>query len=343
MPSFGADHGFDFDLLNTDAITVYTSLVGAQPIGREQLAELTGMPGERLREALDRLTALGLVSPGVGEERRLIAAPPDIALEALLLREEERLKRARLWTRSLSQEYYRRVDAADPSHLVEVVIGREAVFERFQQIQQTSRHQIRVIDKPPYAASDPELNISNERELLRRGVVWRVIYDAAGLESFHRLDGDVRTTMTAGEHARVLSDAPIKLLIADDRLGMLPLQIAPQTINSVVVVHRSALLEALSALFEQLWCQALPLGSFGEAPVPTTEPTETERQLLSLLTAGLTDERIAEHMGVSLRTMQRRLRELLERLGATTRFQAGIRATMQGWIRASGELRLGRG
>ncbi|ADD40033.1 transcriptional regulator, LuxR family [Stackebrandtia nassauensis DSM 44728] len=337
MPSSGADRVFDFDLLNADATTVYTTVVGAQPISREHLARLTGMPAERLRDAVERLTALGLVSQGVGEEERLIAAPPDIALEALLLGEEERLKRARLWARSLSAEYYRRVDAADPSHLVEVVVGREAVFERFQQIQQASRHQIRVIDKPPYAAPDAELNIPNERELLRRGVVWRVIYDAAGLESFHRLEGDVRNTMTAGESARVLSDAPIKLMISDDRLGMLPLQIAPRTINSIVVVHRSALLEALSALFEQLWCQALPLVHSGEPQGPTTEPTEIERQLLMLLTAGLTDERIAERMGVSLRTMQRRLRELLERLGATTRFQAGIRATLQGWIRVPEE------
>ncbi|MGH8795158.1 MAG: LuxR C-terminal-related transcriptional regulator, partial [Stackebrandtia sp.] len=63
-----------------------------------------------------------------------------------------------------------------------------------------------------------------------------------------------------------------------------------------------------------------------------TEPTAADLLMLGMLTAGLPDERIAQRMGISLRTMQRRLSDLLYRLGATTRFQAGIRAATLGWI-----------
>ncbi|MGD0557044.1 MAG: hypothetical protein ABSA93_18950 [Streptosporangiaceae bacterium] len=47
---------------------------------------------------------------------------------------------------------------------------------------------------------------------------------------------------------------------------------------------------------------------------------------------GLTDAAIARHLGAHLRTVQRRVRGLLDRLGAATRFQAGLQAVRRGWL-----------
>lgn len=43
-----------------------------------------------------------------------------------------------------------------------------------------------------------------------------------------------------------------------------------------------------------------------------------------MLTTGATDAAIARRLGVSERTVQRDVRDLLGRLGARTRFQAGL-------------------
>jgi len=99
-----------------------------------------------------------------------------------------------------------------------------------------------------------------------------------------------------------------------------------------VVVHPSALLEALGALFESLWARALPLPLPGEELATEDRPSREEARLLALLTTGLPDVVIARQLGLSYRTYQRRLRELLSRLGAETRFQAGVRAVLLGWI-----------
>ena len=53
--------------------------------------------------------------------------------------------------------------------------------------------------------------------------------------------------------------------------------------------------------------------------------------LLALLVTGVPDVVIARQLGLSYRTFQRRLHELMGRLGAETRFQAGIRAVQLGW------------
>lgn len=61
-------------------------------------------------------------------------------------------------------------------------------------------------------------------------------------------------------------------------------------------------------------------------------PTPTGRLLLPLLTAGLTDRAIAGHLGWHERTAQCRLRAMMTRLDATTRYQAGYQAIRRGWL-----------
>ncbi|GLZ81942.1 transcriptional regulator [Actinorhabdospora filicis] len=320
--------------LDATAQAVYEAVVTGQSTAAE-LAAASGASGAHLQEILERLQGLGLVAVVPGIEPAYVAAPPDTALEAVLLEKEKQLKRARLFAQRLTEAHRRSTAAGDPVRLVEVVAGREAVVRRFQQVQRACRRELRIIDKPPYALAGPEENVGFERELLERGVRWRAIYDPAGLDDGHDLTGDVQVSVALGEEARVLAGpAPTKLVLADDRVGMIPLQIAPSGIDSIVVVYPSALLEALAALFEQLWERALPLPLPGRVTAGRSprEPTEAELQLLSLLTAGLPDDRIAGHLGVSPRTLQRRIRALLDRLGARTRFQAGIRATLIGWV-----------
>ncbi|OII66403.1 LuxR family transcriptional regulator [Streptomyces sp. CC77] len=74
----------------------------------------------------------------------------------------------------------------------------------------------------------------------------------------------------------------------------------------------------------------------GAEPAPAgPEPAaagEQQRELLSLLAAGLKDEAIARRLGVHVHTARRRITRLLDALDARTRFQAGARATARGWL-----------
>src|SRR5947207_1648255 len=78
------------------------------------------------------------------------------------------------------------------------------------------------------------------------------------------------------------------------------------------------------------WRSARP---FGEPPRRDGNGlTGIERELLELLGRGLTDEAAARKLGVSLRTVRRMMADLTTRLGATSRFQAGMRAHQLGWL-----------
>jgi DNA-binding NarL/FixJ family response regulator len=57
-----------------------------------------------------------------------------------------------------------------------------------------------------------------------------------------------------------------------------------------------------------------------------------DRQLVEMLAAGAKDEQIARALGVSLRTVRRRVAALLADLGVRSRFQAGVEAMRRGWV-----------
>jgi DNA-binding CsgD family transcriptional regulator len=133
-----------------------------------------------------------------------------------------------------------------------------------------------------------------------------------------------------GEDARVLADLPVKLMIGDDRTALLVPEPDRVGVDESLVVHAGGLLNAFAGLFETLWTLGVPV-SGGRGPL--AEPlSEQDRRIVSLMAAGVTDDAIARRLSLSRRTVSRRIGELLERLGATTRFQAGVQAAHRGWL-----------
>lgn len=299
---------------------VYETLIDSPPLTLQDL---------QAPRAVESLEARGLICRIPGNPVRYAAISPDVALEVLFLERERQIKRARGYAEQLSARFHQAASGRDPAELVEILTGRPAIRQRWAQMQRSAKHEIRGIDKPPYTVASTG-NVEVETELLRSGISYRIIYDSAGLESFHDWESDIERSIRYGEQARVLSSTPTKLVIIDERMAMIPLQAAPESIVSMVVVHPSGLLEALCAFFEDLWRRALPLTS-PTAAGTTDSPTDDERRLLSLLATGMPDAAIAKHLGVSHRTFQRRLRELFDRLGVETRFQAGVRSAQRGW------------
>nr|WP_240966196.1 helix-turn-helix domain-containing protein [Streptomyces zingiberis] len=61
-------------------------------------------------------------------------------------------------------------------------------------------------------------------------------------------------------------------------------------------------------------------------------PDATDLRILSLLLAGLTDASAAKQLDLGLRTVQRRMKRLMELTGVSTRLQLGWQACERGWL-----------
>lgn len=66
-------------------------------------------------------------------------------------------------------------------------------------------------------------------------------------------------------------------------------------------------------------------------------PTDDELALLRLLSRGFTDEVVAHKLGLTGRTLRRRLRSAMDKLGASSRFEAGFKLAQSGWLDAAQE------
>lgn len=320
------------ETLEAQTYRVLLRLPAASP---EELAEQLDLPTVEVAHHLSAMERKGLVSRVPNRHGRFRATPPDLAFGPVLAHRQQELESAQNAIGRLREEYRGQAARHDADELIEVVYGREAVANRFAQLQLSATQEVLCLAREPLQVVPPSENQAGQIAL-DAGVEYRVVYDAALLE----LPGDpyeIGPSVRRGERARVAIDVPVKMLLVDQSLAIVPLSPLPASDEpSAILVHPSGLLDALSALFERIWATATPLtldtDGLAQAGRSATAPSPQDRQLLSLLLAGLTDQAIATQLGTSMRTVQRRVRDLIELAGVRTRLQLVWQAAHRGWL-----------
>ncbi|GIF99627.1 helix-turn-helix domain-containing protein [Catellatospora citrea] len=317
---------------------VYRALLGRPSATAMLLADLLGRPEAVVEKALSRLVDAGLALRSGGEA--FVAAPPAMALGALITERRDGLRIAEQALVTLAEEHRAAVAGRSISELIEVVSGVDAIRHRFQQVQQAARTEIRNFVTAPYIAVPPGSN-AQEDAAAARGVRFRVVLERSVLAQPGIID-EVVDSLERGVELRVADELPMKLILADGDLALVPVT-APHAVQpggepGAVLLHRSGLLAALEALFETVWQRAYPLELSSLRPdglpyveLDADEPTELDRRILSLLLSGLTDQAVATQLDLSLRTLQRRLRHLMDLAGVDTRMQLGWHAARHEW------------
>lgn len=309
---------------------VYRVLLHQGARGAADLGRTLGLGRAEVQRALALLEEKGLISRSASRPARYHTSPPLLAVEALILRREAELRRARVRAAELNAEMALISDRPNVD-LVEVVSGHEAVVQRITQVQRSARNEVLVFDRPPYVVEEAA-GAAGESEHLSRGVRARVVYDRTALDVPGGLD-EIRRMISQGEESRIAEGVPMKMLIADASLGLVPLRPGDET-SGIVMIHPSALLDALIALFEAIWRIGMPIRLSGQ--VGSWHASDQEEALLTLLGAGMTDAAIASHLGIGRRTVQRRIRALMDRHGAQSRPQLLLQAARAGSAASDG-------
>ncbi|MEV6411497.1 helix-turn-helix transcriptional regulator [Kribbella sp. NPDC051718] len=184
------------------------------------------------------------------------------------------------------------------------------------------------------AARDSVLAMSNlspsgpafgPREV-RPGIRYRAIYPDTA-RTAPTLCRHLGAMSLAGVAVRTVPMVPMNALVIDNSIAVLP---ADTTNGSVAVLRLSSVVTTATELFERVWPDAVPLADC-DAPVGT-DLSGREQEMLRLLALGATDEFAAAQLGISVRTVRRMVAQLMKRLGARSRFQAGVKAADRGWL-----------
>lgn len=335
------------ELLGFDTFTeaVYRTMLAHPRDDAAALARRLETSQKAVHQAWDRLGELSLVqfpsgSSGSSSYTEPVGVPravsPELGLDHLLARlqaefvlHRQRVAAARATASRLAAEYAE-LRARDCPVGVEHLADVSQVRARLAAL--TDRVEREVMAFAPGGAQT-EANMMaarplNER-LLRRGVAMRTIY----LESVRNDPATVahaRWLTELGGQVRTVPTLPIRMTLVDREAAVVPVDSEDSSEGAVVLTGRGPL-TALCSLFETIWESAQPLGQ----PPRRGDEDELDRQeaaALRLLAEGHTDEGIAKRLGLSHRTARRIATVLMERLGARSRFEAGVRAVQRGWL-----------
>lgn len=134
----------------------------------------------------------------------------------------------------------------------------------------------------------------------------------------------LRQVQSQGAVVRISgSPLPHETIIIDRRVMILAGKDTPAG-REYTVTTSQILVDGVYSLFSAIWDNSLDLDTYLRGDLPHLDADG--RTILEALGSGLTDEAAARRLGVSLRTYRRRVAELMAKLEADSRFQAGLRA-----------------
>jgi DNA-binding CsgD family transcriptional regulator len=322
VDAFGIDAG-DRD--------VYLELARSPGHALASLAQACGRAEAAVEASLRRLRDAGLVTDG-DTPLGLRACSPAVRMAVGLAEERSALQRREAdLTRlsgvvaSLTADYE---SARDP----EIVVRHDSLEETRGRLEELALSaKVECLSLNPGRAQPPDARAAGKplnQLALERGVAIRCVYQDA-----FRNDADTLAYVTwlvgLGGDARTMPVVPLQVVIVDRVVALLPLD-PDDPRRGAVEVQGPSIVTALCALFDQLWTGGTPFHL--DRPRPAEATANAEREVLRLLAGGLTDEAVARRMQVSVRTVRRLVADACERLGASSRFTAGMLAERRGWL-----------
>ncbi|MFE2328579.1 LuxR C-terminal-related transcriptional regulator [Streptomyces sp. NPDC059385] len=161
--------------------------------------------------------------------------------------------------------------------------------------------------------------LSRTELVLRRNVTMRTIYQhTAQFNPATR--AYVKHVTPLGAQVRMLSDGFMRLIVFDRETAVLPLHGNPQ---GAVIVSDQSIVDFVVEAFERVWPTASPFPVSYDQNQVMGASEEIKLAISQLLVEGVEDKVIARRLGMSLRTCQRHISDVMARLGARNRLHAG--------------------
>jgi sugar-specific transcriptional regulator TrmB len=309
------------------AARIYAYSAAKPTFNPADLADPLGLEAAEVESAMRQLVELGLVRPAPGRDGEMTCVSPESAADLLLAPIEQEIRQRRGFAgqvraglQSLVPHYEAGLAARRSLQPIEVVVGLSAVR---QVIEESARRCVAelVTSQPGGGRSVEALEeaVGRDEDMLRRGVQMRTIYQHTA-----RYDAPtasyVERVSALGAQVRTLGDRLMRMIVFDRETGIMDVRGHP---HSAVVIREPNIVDFMIAAFDQAWLSA--------DPFPTSAGRSDVRQItngirsliIGLLAEGHNDKVIARRLGMSERTCQRYVRQILDQVGAHTRFQAG--------------------
>ncbi|MEV6394697.1 helix-turn-helix transcriptional regulator [Streptomyces sp. NPDC051907] len=334
MAESGHEEAFDAvrGLREAD-MAVYGWVLEHRTACAEAIASAVGISEEDAELSVERLVRAHLVHASPEDRSELFAMAPETAaarlaapVETLIREQQQSLAGIRKELDRFIPYYHRRRSTAQTLEVLENVHDVRTALNRASD----GCHKEVLSSQPGGGARVPEAMqeaLTRDQAMLERGIELRTLYHHTA-----RFNGPSQAYVAAaaalGGQYRTAHELFGRLIVFDRELAFIPVQDGSW---GAVAIREPSTVGYLCELFEQTWDRATP---FANACTEGLEKVSREihETIVRLLAAGLKDEAIARRLGMSLRTARRHIADIMEQLGATSRFQAGVQAHARGLL-----------
>ncbi|MFD7033247.1 LuxR C-terminal-related transcriptional regulator [Streptomyces sp. NPDC059917] len=312
--------------LTPDGLRLYEFVAGLPSFTPEEVAGPLGLGELELQAAVEQLEALRLLRRDADHENRLAVVSPQFAAGQLLWPMERRIRRQAEAVERIRTSFatlgpcYQQGQQRQQRKAVELLTDLDDVRRLIDGL--TDSCQTEALHVQPGGARDPEA-LKKARgsmaRLLERGVSSRSIYQHPARYSQHTVEF-AEWMMERGAEVRTLADGPDRMLIYDRRAAVISVQ---GNSAHALVVYEPNLVAFMVTSFETAWRAADPFPVSFDREWAKQVSEDLRHSIVRLLTEGLDDKAISRRLGMSVRTVQRHVAEIMRSLDAKSRFQIG--------------------
>ncbi|MBF6302049.1 hypothetical protein IU459_31550 [Nocardia amamiensis] len=300
--------------LSTEQERVYRHLLRTRP-GSTSHAGGASQVDSGARNVITELRTLGLV------DENLTAVPPAAAVDLLVRRRITQAQRqfdglAAAWDalRELTEEQRTGL----PTGMIEQLSNGPEAARRINAL---------LIDHPGELSSLRTHALhghvpTRHGRLLMAGLSSRILFPAHALTD-PRQAAHARRRHALGEMHRVTAEPVWPLTVVNRSVAFVPADLS-EPAAGLLQIRRTGVVQILAEVFDGIWERG---HNVDELPV-----SPFEHRVLQALTCHDTDESAARALNVSVRKFRTHVAELMDRLGARTRFQAALLAKERHWL-----------
>lgn len=315
---------------------VYRAMIRGLRWSIDELVEETGLSKSVVQAGLDELASFSLIRPSGEEPGAIVVVKPSVALAELITARQreifgrqQKLAECRVAMSDIIAEFEQEHSGSGEGGSIEYLRGMDSVRVYLEEIsKQIETEVLALIPKASLTAESMAASQALDARIAERGVSIRTIY----LDSVRNHTATRRYAAwlnECGGEVRTHPVLPMRIILVDRKIAVLPIDPEDSAKGALVLRERSAV-AALLALFTQIWEAARPLGT---AELPDDHGlVPQERELLRLLAQGMTDEAASKQLAISVRSVRRLMSDIMDRLNARSRFEAGLRAAERGWL-----------
>lgn len=252
---------------------VYITLLSKKSFTSSELQKSANIPRTKIYEVLLKMIERGIcVERRIGKIKYYEAIEPKKALHKVLddykNKYQSELERKKEITESLAGVfnpiYQKNKNFISPLEFVEVIKDKDQAQQRILEAFKEAKSELLSLIKGPYVCdtnSRVNQQVKEEKNLLKRGVICKKIYESSELLEHTALIEQFKPLAKLGSQLRMIEHLPIKMVVFDERKVIFPLQDIiknPDELTIILIEHKE-MVAACRILFNFLWNNSKPM------------------------------------------------------------------------------------